>query len=199
MFVFGLTGGIACGKSTVVDYWKLRGLHVVDADKIAHGVLHLGSVRDQIVARFSETILDASGQVDRKLLGRRVFSNKRELSDLESIVHPIIQKHADVAFDVYEMEGAEFACYDAPLLYERGLEWKYSPVVVVSAHSDIQLSRLMQRGLSETEALQRINSQMPLEEKILRCDYHIDNSGSLEDLHRRCKIVMMAMKFECSF
>ncbi len=165
-----LTGGIACGKSTLAEGLRARGWHIIDTDRIAHDVLAAGGETwKNVVDAFGSSILQPDQSIDRKVLGRLVFADPLLRAKLNEITHPAIRS-------VWQREREErarthpthFLAVMIPLLFECELEQMFSAVWCVGASRVTQLNRLKTRGLSETEAAQRIASQMPVAEKMAR-------------------------------
>ena len=186
MKVVGLTGGIGSGKSTVAARFATRGASVVDADALAREVVAPGSPGLREVARrFGSAVLTEEGALDRRALGRRVFADDQDRRDLEEIIHPRVADLAEQAFAKAQAEGALLAVYDVPLLYENGLEEKFSEVIVVWASVATRRARLAGRDpLTEEETEQRLASQIPLEDKVKRARYVIDNDGPLNETYQ---------------
>lgn len=181
MRIFGLTGGIGCGKSTVASRFEARGVPVVDADVLARRAAADPDVLRSVASRFGPSIV-RDGVMDRKALASVVFSDRSALADLEAIMHPAIRWLADFSFA--SVDGP-LGCYVVPLLYETGLESKYSPVVVVATSAEEQLDRIRMRDrCSARDASLRVASQMPLAEKVARADFVIMNSGTIEGVMR---------------
>jgi len=182
--VFGLTGGIGSGKSSVAALLRERGVPVVDADELARTVVAPGSTGlAQLVAAFGSEILAPDGSLDRKQLGARVFSDAEARKRLNAITHPLVKKLAQERFTELERQGVTLAAYDVPLLFEVGLEAALRPVVVVSASEATQLRRVVLRdGLDEEAVRARISAQLPLAEKTKRADFVLDNEGSPAEL-----------------
>jgi dephospho-CoA kinase len=193
--VFGLTGGLATGKSTVVARFRARGLPVVEADVLAREVVEPGTPGlARIVEAFGPGVLDARGALDRKGLGRLVFSDAAARARLEAITHPLIRAAQKKRLADLSRRGELLACYDAPLLVEVGLEKELRPLVVVSADLETQVARAMARdGLDDAAARARIAAQMPLAEKRALADYVIENTGTLEALHAETDRVLDAI------
>ncbi len=181
-----LTGGIATGKSTVSSLMKLYGFRVIDADSIAHEVLD-NSI-NEIIQNFGNNFI-IDNRVDRKSLGKLIFANKNKREKLESILHPKIKNR--IYADALKLE--EFNkpyLIDIPLFFEREGIYKIDKVLVVYAPKELQLQRLIKReGLNELEAIQRINSQIPIEEKKGKANFLIDNSKDLVHLQNECERV----------
>lgn len=191
----GLTGGIACGKSTVLAMFAKRGIPTVDADVLARRVVEPGEPAwREIVERFGADLLLPDGRIDRKRLGALVFSDEAARRDLNRIVHPRVRAAMWREVEEIERRGAKLVVCDVPLLFESGLEDRFDAVMVVYVPPEEQLRRLMARnGLTREEALARIRAQMPIEEKRRRADYVIDNSGSLADTERQVDTFLRQM------
>lgn len=180
----GLTGGIATGKSTVARLVESLGSKVIDADQLAHEVMRFGGAAyDAVVSQFGTEILKPDQQIDRKKLGEIVFSDVTKKEILESIIHPLIKDEVTQLKNKYEQQGEHFCFYDVPLLFENNLQKNFDFTVTVWCEPEIQLQRLIQRNqLTKDQALQRIQNQWPLSQKIALSQYCIDNSGSEESL-----------------
>ncbi|MGD1412605.1 dephospho-CoA kinase [Bacillus stercoris] len=185
--VIGLTGGIASGKSTVANMLIEKGITVIDADIIAKQAVEKGMpAYRQIVDEFGEDILLSNGDIDRKKLGALVFTNEQKRLALNAIVHPAVRQEMLKRRDEAIANREAFVVLDIPLLFESKLESLVDKIIVVSVTKELQLERLMKRNqLTEEEAVSRIRSQMPLEEKAARADQVIDNSGTLEETKRQ--------------
>ncbi|CAH1206419.1 Dephospho-CoA kinase [Paenibacillus plantiphilus] len=184
----GLTGGIACGKSTVSAMLVQRGAKLIDADAVAREVVLPGEpALNDIVAAFGEQVLNEDGTLDRKKLGTVVFGNREQLDRLESILHPAIRSRMWDKINKYEAEDpSQLIVADIPLLYETGQAGLYDDVMVVYVPKAVQLERLMARsGMSAEEAEKRIALQMDIEEKKRLAGIVIDNSGTIQDTKRQ--------------
>ncbi|WP_088068553.1 dephospho-CoA kinase [Gottfriedia luciferensis] len=181
--IFGLTGSIASGKSTVSNFLKELHIPIVDADVIAKEVVEIGQTAyKMIVEAFGSEILLDSGEINRPLLGSIIFNDKEKRLQLNSIVHPEVRRVMKEQADTYLKKGEPLVILDIPLLYEGDSIELVEKVIVVTVSEETQLERLMNRnGLSKEDALLRIASQIPVKEKAARADYVIDNNGSLED------------------
>lgn len=187
MQLIGLTGGIACGKSTAVQYLKFHGLPVVDADQISHDLMRPGTTAYRVVCRlFPEAIDTETGILDREKLGSIVFASRQQRKRLERILHPLIISNIFKEIAWYWMWGYSRVIVDIPLLFETGLDKIMSFIVVIHSDEPTQIQRLISRnGISQAQALQRIKAQMSAGEKANRADIVIDNSGTIAELHRR--------------
>jgi dephospho-CoA kinase len=193
MYIIGLTGNIATGKSTVGRMLGDLGARYIDADEIAHQVIAVGGGAFQdIVAAFGAGVLDANGEIDRRRLGGIVFSDATRLRQLEEIVHPVVLHHIS---QILATASEEVVVLDAIKLLESGLSRVCDAVWVVTAPKEQQLDRLVRkRGLSTDEALSRINAQPPPEEKLRWADVAIDNGGSLVSTRRQVKAAWAAAR-----
>ena len=195
MRVFGLTGGIGSGKSTVAAYWRSLGLAVVDADELARqAVAPSGSVLGQIVASFGRAILHPDGSLNRGALAARVFEDQAARAQLNQLVHPEVRRLAQSHFTALAQAGAPLACYEVPLLFETGQAEAYRPVVLVSVSEATQLARTLGRdGGEPAAALARIRSQLPLATKAEQADYVIDNEGSPDGTRDQARAVLRSV------
>src|SRR6185436_15291526 len=173
MLKVALTGGIATGKSYVLEQFRRRGVPCLDADTLAHGVTASGTeATTAIAARFGAGVLAADGAVDRARLGPIVFADAAARRDLEAIVHPAVYRAIAAGVRAFEILGRDpFVIVDVPLLYETGAAKDFDRVIVTACLPATQLARLQQRGLSEAEARQRVAAQWPTDEKASRADF----------------------------
>lgn len=190
--LFGLTGGIASGKSTVAKRFRERGLVVIDADQVARDVVAKGSEGlAEIVAAFGPEVLDEGGSLDRKKLAGIAFADESKRKRLEAITHPRISMESLRRAQEASAQGHPLACYEAALLVERGLVDAFRPLVVVSAREEIQIERAMKRdGASEEEIRARLRAQLPMERKVEAADYVIENEAGLDALIARADEVL---------
>jgi dephospho-CoA kinase len=181
----GCTGGIGAGKSTVVALLERRGAVVIGADPIARRLLEPGEPEfDTVVERFGKRILEASGRIDRRALGRLVFADRAELAALEQIVHPRIHEELSAALEARRGRD-EVVVLELPLLAERGGRERYGldGVLVVDAPEDLAVERLVAgRGLAAEEARERIAAQATSAERLRIADFVIVNVGTPDEL-----------------
>lgn len=182
--IIGLTGSIATGKSTVANRFKEHGIPVVDADLIARQVVEPGSETLQKIAQaFGESALHADGTMNREEIGRQIFGNEEKRALLNGIIHPAIRKEMLRQKDHHLANGKKIVILDIPLLFESKLEHFVEQILVVATSREIQKQRLMARnGLTEQEALERMNSQLSIDDKAKWADEVIRNDGTLEEL-----------------
>lgn len=193
--LFGLTGGIGSGKSTVAAAFRDRGLPVIDADQLAREVVEPGSEGlAAIQEAFGADVLDGSGALDRKKMAAVVFGDAEARRTLNSITHPRVAALAQSRAQQLDGQGEPLACYEVPLLVEGRLTEMLRPVVVVSVPPEVQVERTVARdGCTEDEARARIAAQMPLSEKVEVADFVIDNTGSVEATRERSAEVLAAV------
>lgn len=196
MKTFGITGSIACGKSTVSNFVRQQGIPVIDADHVARDVVAPTSRGlEQIVSTFGEQYLLPDKTLDRVKLGALVFADDKELDKLNRIMSPLIQRESLRQIVATHNEGHEFVAYDAALLIEMGNADKYRPLIVVTAPLETQLARLMKRNnLTEEEARRRISKQLSSEEKAKHADFVIETTGTLEELETKIKNTISLVK-----
>jgi len=184
--IIGLTGGIATGKSTVCKILKKLGIKIIESDKIAHQVLNLDEVIEEVKKHFGETVLDKDGYIDRKKLGKVVFNEEKKRKQLESITHPKIFELIDKKIDEYQDKKEEIIVLDAPLLFETALDKKVDETWVVYADKDTQIKRLEKRDdLNKQAAIKRIDAQIPLKTKVKKADVVIKNEGTINELESK--------------
>lgn len=175
----GLTGGIGCGKSTVVELFKQAGWQTIDTDQVVAAVLDESDVvRSAIMARW-DGVIGTDGRLDRKAIAARVFDNDAELRWLEGLLQPLVRQRW---LGRLEAEPGALWLVEIPLLFEKRLETQVDLTVCVSSSLAVILRRMQGRGYTEGETVQRLRRQMPLEEKMSRADYVIFNAGSTEFL-----------------
>jgi dephospho-CoA kinase len=191
MYLVGLTGGIASGKSTVSECLAQRGAELIDADTIAREVvLPDMPTHQKIVDHFGTGVLDADGFIDRPALGRIVFAEPSKRTLLNELTHPpIFSAIAEQLEMLQAFDGV--VVLDVPLLVESGAARSYDAVVVVAASPEIQLQRLVElRGMTEEDARARMASQASLEERLSAATHTIWNEGTLEELLEKADRVM---------
>lgn len=194
MKLYGLTGGIASGKSTVSRMLRELGAHVLDADVIAREVVEPGTPGLQAVAERFPGVLDPDGRLDRANLGARVFGDPQERAALNALLHPLIGQQFMLRTQALAEQGVERVLYDAPLLIENRLHLGMDGVVLVWVPREVQKARLMGRdGLDEVAAEARLAAQLPLDEKRQHATWVVDNSGELGTTRARVEEVWRAM------
>lgn len=179
MLIVGLTGGIGVGKSTVGAMFAARGAAVVDADAISRRLQEPGRpCHHAIVSAFGREVLDPSGRIDRKRLGSIVFADSDRLRRLAAIMHPAIWDVCEAEIRRAEANRTVVCVIEAALILETGWQDRFQKIIVVTAPEAAQVERLARdRGLTMTEAGQRLRAQWSGEAKARLADYVIDNGG----------------------
>ena len=192
MLKFGLTGGIASGKSAVAAILRELGFPVLDADSISHRLMEPGqAAHDEILLAFGADLADASGRIDRQKLASIVFADSAKLAELNAILHPRVDQIVFNQLDEWEKSGAHAAAFvEAALLIEAGMAARLDGLVVAWSTPEQQLERLRARGMSETEARRRIAAQLPIEEKLKQATHTINCSGTLDET--RAQVLTLA-------
>ncbi len=189
--VIGLTGGIASGKSTVSNMIRKQGLRVVDADIIAREVVEIGQPAYKKIIETFDGILDEDKSINRQKLGSIIFADEKKRQQLNSIVHPAVREEMLKQVESEKQKNALAVVLDIPLLFESKLTHIVDKTILVYVDEHIQLERLMGRnGYTEHEARMRIESQMPLKEKLKLADYVINNNGTLEETERQLRNIL---------
>ncbi len=182
--IAGLTGGIASGKTTVSAILKHAGAEIVDADAIAHAVVRKGlPAWHKIIAYFGKKVLLPNEEINRSCLADIIFRNPEHKETLNKIVHPFVFEEVEQQIqEVKRNKPLAPVIADVPLLIESGIHSDFSEIILVYVPEYLQLQRLMQRNrLSKDEAMLRIRSQMPIEEKKRFATIIVDNSGNIEN------------------
>jgi dephospho-CoA kinase len=192
MLRIGLTGGIASGKSTVASMLRDLDCPVLAADALGHELLEPGQTAyAEVVREFGIDILDSYGNVDRTALGEIVFADEERREKLNSILHPRIREIIEKWFAALDQpDGPELAIVEAALIIEVGFNQNLDKLIVCWCRRAQQVERLLERGLTEEQALQRIAAQMPMEEKRSLADETVDCSGTLEETERAVEVVV---------
>ena len=188
----GITGSIACGKSTVSDYLITKGYTIIDADKLGHVALTSDDVKRKLAEKFGDEILE-NNEISREKLGKLVFGNDDNLKILNSIIHPKIRELILKLQEEHKDEDLVFL--DIALLYEVNFTDLVEIVAVVYVDEDVQLERLMMRNsLPKEEAIKRVESQMSPREKASLGDFVINNSYSKEDTFQQIDEILEKLK-----
>jgi dephospho-CoA kinase len=186
MYIIGLTGGIASGKSSVAEFLKAKADAVIDADEIAKDVMAPGTdAYERLVEKFGTSIIGSNGRIDRPGLGNIVFSDRPSLEFLNGLTHPLIIKRIEETLQTMRQNprGPKTLILRAPLLIEVGMTGMVDTVVLVVADERTKIDRLIKyRGLTEEKARDRIRSQLPDEQKFKFADHVVTNNGTKSDL-----------------
>jgi dephospho-CoA kinase len=190
MLNIGLTGGIACGKSTVARMFVKNGAHLIDFDRLAHEVQEPEKPAwREVINSFGKEILRPDGKIDRVKMGNIVFADKKKLNKLNKIVHPLVYQEWYKRLEkIGKKEKHAIVLADIPLLFEGKMQHLFDLTMLVLINPEEQIRRLMARnGVSKEEAEKRLNNQMPINEKISLADIVIDNKGSISETEKTVK------------
>ncbi len=181
MKIIGLTGGIATGKSTVAKLFRRVGFHVIEADNVYKELSKPGNVLyNKLIAEFSTSIVGMNYEIDWKKLGTMVFSDEKLRERLNMITHPAVREEIDRLVQIGREAQEDFVVLEIPLLFETGYQSFCDLVILVKTDRETQIRRLTARDRIDREAaIQRIDAQMPMEEKVRLANFVIDNSADL--------------------
>jgi dephospho-CoA kinase len=196
----GLTGGVACGKTTVAEMMAQRGARVVLADEVAHQLMRPGEpVYNEVVRHFGQSILGGDGAIDRKKLADAAFGSGR-IQELNQIVHPAVIARQDAwTAEMAAQQPDGIAVVEAALMLEAGVGKRFDKLVVVICTLPQKVERFARRhsldlAAAEREVTRRMAAQLPDEEKARAADYVIDNSGPLADLEAKVDALMAELR-----
>ena len=188
----GLTGGIACGKSVVLEMFKEAGWHTLSADALVHKLLdHDPEVIEAVISKFGIEVKASDASLNKKAIAKVVFADSQQREWLEGLLHPLVRKRWTSALDE---EPDKNWVVEIPLLFEKKLEKDFDLVVCLSSSRENQLERLQSRGMNEADAEARIASQAPLAEKIEKSDFVLTNTGSLNFLRKQFQILIESLE-----
>ena len=189
MIIIGLTGGIASGKSTISETLTEMGSAVIDTDKLGHELLkHHGAAWDKLLIAFGDDILASNSDIDRKKLGKIVFNNPQFLQQLDSIMHPLIYQMVTDKIEYFRKQKVHVVVIEAALLLEVGWGELADEIWVTISPESTVLERLMNRdNITHEQAIARISSQIPPQERIVQADVVIDTSGTISQVKAKVK------------
>ncbi|MFC4355938.1 dephospho-CoA kinase [Chryseomicrobium palamuruense] len=198
--IVGLTGSIATGKSTVANRLKELGLPIVDADVVARLVVEPGSKTLTAIHKvFGDEALLSDGSMNREGIGRQIFGDKEKRDKLNAIIHPAIRQEMLRQRDEHVAAGESIVVMDIPLLFESQLQHFVDRILVVGTSEETQIKRLMKRNdFSHEDALQRIQSQIPVREKMDQADDVLLNEGSVQELYEKVDELVATWKAQLS-
>jgi dephospho-CoA kinase len=192
MDVYGLTGGIGSGKTTVAQLLEEYGVPVVSADELSRIVVSRGSEGlADVVRTFGPEVLDERGDLDRRKMAAIVFQDPAQRRQLEAILHPRIRERFEQVLDALEKAGHEVAVYEVPLLFEKNLQGEMQAVILVTASEAVRTRRVQARDdVTETEVRARMAAQLDETLKRKRADYIVENNGTMDDLRREVEFLL---------
>lgn len=188
MFLFGVTGGIGSGKTVVCNFLKEKDIPIIEADPLAKQLTsQLPEIRQALIEKFGDDVYTANGELNKEKLSKLVFSDPSTRLQVNDIIHPpVLHWIKEEARRLYKEENQPLVGVEAALIYESQMEQILDAVVVVNAPLENRIRWIQKRNnFSEEEILERINSQMPISEKVKRADYVLENEGSLTDLAKQ--------------
>ena len=191
MLLFGVTGGIGSGKTVVCNFLKDKDIPIIEADPLAKDLTnHSPEIRQALVAEFGKDVYLDSGTLNKELLSQLVFSDAGTRERINQIIHPQVFKAIQDRVNQLKQENENLVGVEAALIYESRMERILNVVIVVTAPIKKRIEWIKSRdGFSQEEIHKRINSQMPLEEKIKRADYVIENDSALSDLTEKVDVL----------
>jgi dephospho-CoA kinase len=190
MLKIGLTGGVACGKSTVAEVLRLKGCEIVDADRLGHEAIEPGGLAYQaVIAEFGKDIVNHAGKIVRPKLAAIVFGNPKKLARLNAIVHPaiveLIERRCRISL---RRRPRGILVVDAALIFEAGMEKRLQKIVAVDCDPEQQVERFIARGQGdEQEARRRIAAQLPRNERLARADFVVKSTGTIQQTRERAE------------
>ena len=199
MGIYGLTGGIGVGKTTVANLFKEFGIPVVLADSVGREVVEKGSQGlSEIVDAFGDSILDCNGDLDRKALASAVFTDPANRRQLEEIIHPLVLERSRFHFNRLIQSGNPIVIYESALLFETNRHHEMEGVILINSTQKNRISRVQARdGSAEEEVKQRIQAQMDEIEKLKLADYLIENNTDLTSLKAKVEsLITLLLKRE---
>jgi dephospho-CoA kinase len=196
MLRVALTGGIATGKSYVLEQFRRHGVPCLDSDELVHGITSAGTEATAAIAeRFGRDVLAPDGSVNRATLGPIVFADSAARRDLEAIVHPAVYRAIAAGIRGFErLDQSAFAVVDVPLLFETGHDNDFDRVIVTVCPPEMQMVRLRERGMSEADARQRLAAQWPTERKAARAHFTIRTDGTFDETDRQVADIIDALR-----
>lgn len=191
----GLTGNIGTGKTTVAWMFQEHGMKLLNADEIAHETIEPHTaVWKQLYERYGKRIVLGNGVVDRRALAGIIFSNDVERKFVESVIHPRVHEELTKRIADSKRNGTQMLLVEVPLLFETRWDKEMDSIIVVSCELEQQIERCREKfGWTRDEVLARIKAQRPIEEKITRADYVIDNGGSKDATLKQVKRIHAAL------
>lgn len=195
MFVAGLTGNYGMGKSAVLSMFRKLGAITIDADRVVKHLLRGKETLDKIKALLGTGVFDAKGKIEKKKVAERVFKDKNLRIKLEDILHPLVFEKINNFIKGAKNAGKVFIV-EAPLIYERGYEDRFDRIIAVFTDESIAIKRLGMHGTTSNMARQRLRCQLPIEMKLKRADFKIDNSGTMEETRAQAEAIYKKLSEE---
>jgi len=195
MLLVGLTGNYGMGKSTILSMFKKLGAITLDADSIVKILLTEKDILEKIRGLLGDKVFYKNGSLNKNLVAKLIFKNNKLRHNIEDILHPIVFERINDFLD--KIHGQDrVTVIEIPLLYERGYEDRFDRTITVHTKEDIALDRLEKEGIDRKDALLRLKSQLPVEEKVKRSDFIIDNNGTIEDTIAQVEMIYRKLSEE---
>lgn len=191
--LIGLTGSLGSGKSTVLKIFEQLGARTISADAVVHDLLEDEEIKKELKAMFGQEIFDNDGQIDRKKLAQLVFSDQEARKRLEELLHPLVYERVN---DFYQEQPQGITVAEIPLLFETGSQSRFHKVITVYTTPEISVKRLKARGMTPDEIEARLKSQLPIETKLEKADFIIDNSRGLDATKKQVQEIMAQLRLE---
>lgn len=188
MLVIGLTGNYGMGKSTVLQIFKKLGALTIDTDKIVKRLLTRKLILEKIRSVFGKEVFNDNGSLNREKIADLVFKDDTMRRYLEDILHPLVFDEIEKYFKKRKNKY-QIAIIEIPLLFERGYEDRFDQTIVIHTKENVAIKRLENQGINRERVLMRLRSQIPIELKIEKADYLIDNNGTIQDTKAQIKII----------
>lgn len=188
MLLVALTGNYGMGKSTVLSMFRKLGTFTLDADRIVESLLRENDILEKIRRLLTDKVFNKNGSLNKKRVADVIFKSAPLRRSLEDILHPFVFERIKEFSNKMNAKD-KVLIIAAPLVYERGYEDRFDRMIVVHAREEIALNRLRKDGVPKEEALLRLKAQLPIEEKIKRADFIIDNNGTTEDTMTQVQMI----------
>jgi dephospho-CoA kinase len=188
MLLVALTGNYGMGNSTVLSIVGKLGLDTLDADRIVESLLKEKEILEKIRQLLGDHVFNKNGSLNKKKVADIIFKSSSLRCSLEDILHPLVFERIKDFSDKMNVKN-KILVIAAPLIYERGYEDRFNRTIVVHTKKEIALNRLEKNGVPKEEAVLRLKSQLPIEEKVKRADFIIDNNGTIEDTMAQVEMI----------
>jgi len=195
MLLVGLTGNYGMGKSTILSMFKKFGAITLDADSIVRILLTEKDILEKIRGLLGDKVFYKNGSLNKDVVAKLIFKNNKLRHNIEDILHPIVFERINDFLDkIHEQDRV--IVIEIPLLYERGYEDRFDRTITVHTKDDIALDRLEKEGIDRKDAILRLKSQLPVEEKVKRSDFIIDNNGTIENTMAQVEMIYRKLSQE---
>ncbi len=193
--IIGLTGGIGCGKSFVLEVFHDFGFAISDADKICHEIYHRppAELKKFLIDNFEPEVFDCRGEVNRPVIARAVFAQHHLLGQLEAVISPLIEHECEQLIRQFRSRGGDLIM-EVPLLFEKNFQAKFDYTLAVWSTPDIVNQRLKSRGYSDETIKQRLNSHFSSDKKLELADFGLINNSTLDNIRSQCEQLLTAIK-----